>query len=147
MDLNHVIDRAELHAEVARRFGSPTATRRRTQLDAYLARAWALLDTAMRTYDAENPQDLVRAAVEAHRQYTAPDALRTAGFLHFIFSELDSNRQLDGAVELPAREEWAARVVECVRAGLGDKDFSRLIEGVNDILAELADEAEPVSVG
>lgn len=42
--------------------------------------------------------------------------------------------------------EWAARVVECVRAGLGDKDFSRLIEGISDILTDLADQAEPVSV-
>ncbi|MDQ1041155.1 hypothetical protein QFZ75_007571 [Streptomyces sp. V3I8] len=33
-----------------------------------------------------------------------------------------------------------------MRAGLGDKDSSRLIEGISDILTDLADEAEPVSV-
>lgn len=45
----------------------------------------------------------------------------------------------------PAHVKRAARVVEYVRAGLGDKDFSRLIEGLADILAELADKAQPVS--
>ncbi|MET7389847.1 hypothetical protein ACFYPT_35920 [Streptomyces sp. NPDC005529] len=43
--------------------------------------------------------------------------------------------------------EWVARVVECVRARLGDTNFSRLTEGVSAILAELDDEAEPVRVG
>ncbi len=115
-------------------------------MDAHLAGAWALLDTAMKTYDPANAQGLVRAAAEAHRQYTAPGALMTAGFLHFIFQELAPNKELGVNLGLPSRVEWAARVVECVRAGLGDKDFSRLIEGISDILTGLADEAEPVSV-
>ncbi|MEH0549161.1 hypothetical protein QA802_40765 [Streptomyces sp. B21-105] len=146
MDLNDVIDRAELHGKVARRFGNPPVPGRRRQMDAHLAGAWALLDTAMKTYDPANAQGLVRAAAEAHRQYTAPGALMTAGFLHFIFQELAPNKELGVNLDLPSRVEWAARVVECVRAGLGDKDFSRLIEGISDILTDLADEAEPVSV-
>ncbi|QXE38061.1 hypothetical protein KQY30_31365 [Streptomyces sp. GMY02] len=146
MDLNDVLDRAELHGEVAHRFGNPPAPGRRPQVDAYLARAWSLLDTAMRTYDPANAEALVRAAAEAHRQYTAPGALKTAGFLHFIFRELAPNKQLDVDLCLPPQVEWAARVVECVRAGLGDKSFSQLIEGINDILVDLADEAESVSV-
>ncbi|WP_332758303.1 hypothetical protein [Streptomyces sp. MT206] len=146
MDLNDVIDRAELHGEVARRFGNPSAPGRRPQVDAYLAGAWSLLETAMKTYDPANAQGLLRAAVEAHRQYTAPEALRTAGFLHFIFRELAPHQQMDIDLALSPRVEWAARVVECVRAGLGDKEFSRLIQGLNDILADLADEPEPVIV-
>lgn len=146
MDLNDVIDRAELHGEVARRFGNPPVPGRRRQMDAHLAGAWALLETAMKTYDPANAQALVRAAAEAHRKYTAPGALMTAGFLHFIFQELDPHKRLDAALHLAPRVEWAGRVVECVRAGLGDKDFSRLIEGISDILTDLADEAEPVSV-
>ncbi|MEU6611587.1 hypothetical protein ABZ922_42375 [Streptomyces shenzhenensis] len=146
MDLNDVIDRAELHGEVARRFGNPPVPGRRPQMDAHLAGAWALLETAMKTYDPANAQGLVRATAEAHRQYTAPGALMTAGFLHFIFQELAPHKQLDVDLGLPPRVEWAARVVECVRAGLGDKDFSRLIEGIGDILTDLAAEAEPVSV-
>ncbi|MEV5440572.1 hypothetical protein AB0K80_31905 [Streptomyces sp. NPDC052682] len=67
MDLNDVIDRAELHGEVARRFGNPVPGRRR-QMDARLAGAWALLETAMKTYDPINAQGLVRAAAEAHRR-------------------------------------------------------------------------------
>ncbi|WP_329170753.1 hypothetical protein OG939_35670 [Streptomyces sp. NBC_01685] len=145
MNLNDVIDRAELHSEVARRFGNPSAQGRRLQVDAHLAGAWTLLETAMKTYDPANAQNLVRAAAEAHRQYTAPGALMTAGFLHFLFQELDPHKRLDAALHLAPRVEWAARVVECVRAGLGDKDFSRLIEGISDILVDLADEAEPVS--
>ncbi|MGW2952858.1 hypothetical protein [Streptomyces eurythermus] len=146
MDLNDVIDRAELHGEVARRFGNPPVPGRRPQMDAHLAGAWALLETAMKTYDPANAQGLIRAAAEAHRQYTAPGALMTTGFLHFIFQELDPHKRLDAALHLAPRVEWAGRVVECVRAGLGDKDFSRLIEGISDILADLADEADPVSV-
>lgn len=147
MDLNDVIDRAELNGEVARRFGNPPAPGRcRLKLDAEMAGAWSLLETAMRMFDPANAQGLVRAAAEAHRQYTAPGALRTAGFLHFIFRELAPNKQLDVDPGLTPQVEWAARVVECVRAGLGDKDFSQMIEGVSDILADLAAEAEPVSV-
>ncbi len=115
-------------------------------MDARLAGAWALLETAMKTYDPANAQGLVRAAAEAHRRYTAPGALMTAGFLHFIFQELDPHKRLDAALHLAPRVEWAGRVVECVRAGLGDKDFSLLIEGISDILTDLADKAEPVSV-
>ncbi|MGW4490468.1 hypothetical protein [Streptomyces sp. NPDC004376] len=143
MDLNDVIDRAALHGEVAHRFGSSSAPGRRPHVDAYLAGAWSLLETAMRTYNPADAQGLIQAAAKAHRSYTAPGALRTAGFLHFIFRELAPDQQPH--VGLPPRVDWAARIVECVRAGLGDKTFSRLIEGVSDILADLADEAEPVS--
>ncbi|MGX1818010.1 hypothetical protein ACWIGD_29835 [Streptomyces albidoflavus] len=144
MDLNDAIDRAELHGKVARRFGNPPVPGRRREVDAHMAGAWALLETAMKTYDPANAQALVRAAAEAHRQYTA-GALMTAGFLHFIFQELDPHKRLDAALHLSPRVEWAGRVVECVRAGLGDKVFSRLIEGISDILNDLADEAEAVS--
>ena len=146
MDLYDVIDRAELHAEVARRFGTSSAPGRRPQVDPYLAGAWALLETAMKTYDPTNAHGLVRAAAEAHRRYTAPGALRTAGFLYFIFTELAPGGQLDVDLALPPRVAWAARVVECVRAGLGDEAFSQLIEGISEILTDLAADAEPVSV-
>ncbi|MFE7497649.1 hypothetical protein ACFU6O_00960 [Streptomyces albidoflavus] len=146
MDLNDAIDRAELHGKVVRRFGNPPVPGRRREVDAHLAGAWALLETAMKTYDPANAHALVRAAAEAHRQYTAPGALMTAGFLHFIFQELDPHKRLDAALHLSPRVEWAGRVVECVRAGLGDRDFSRLIEGISGILNDLADEAEPVGV-
>ncbi|GHA72187.1 hypothetical protein GCM10010372_83840 [Streptomyces tauricus] len=145
MDLNDVIDRAELKEEVARRFGNPPAPGRRPKMDPHLAGAWSLLCTAMKTYDPANALGLVRAAAAAHRKYTAPGALMTAGFLHFIFEQLAPHKQSDSDLSLDPRLEWAARVVECVRAGLGDKNFSRLIEGISDILVDLADEAEPVS--
>ncbi|MFD8676972.1 hypothetical protein ACFV1A_28345 [Streptomyces seoulensis] len=146
MDLNDVIDRAELHQEVARRFGNQPAPSLRPQVDAYLAGAWSLFETAMKTYDPANAQGLVLAAAEAHRRYTAPGALRTAGFLAFTFRELATNKRWDADLDLTPQAAWAARVVECVRAGLGDERFSHLIEGIGDILAELATEAEPVSV-
>ncbi|GGU40360.1 hypothetical protein [Streptomyces violascens] len=146
MDLNDAIDRAELHGEVARRFGNPLTPGRRPRVDAYLAGAWSLLETAMKTYDPANTQGLLQAAAEAHRRYTAPGALRTAGFLNFLFRELIPDKQFDIDLALPPKVEWAARVVECVRAGLGDKEFSRLIEGINNILVDLANEPEPESV-
>ncbi|GHE56161.1 hypothetical protein GCM10018785_26800 [Streptomyces longispororuber] len=60
--------------------------------------------------------------------------------------ELAPDKRLDVNFGLHPRAEWAARVVECVRAGLGDDGFSRLIEGISDILDDLADEAEPASM-
>lgn len=146
MDLYDVIDCAELNSEVGLRFGA-SAPGRRLRLDPYLAGAWALLETAMTTYDPTNAPRLVRAAAEAHRKYTAPGALRTAGFLHFIFRELADDRTAGVDLVLSPRVEWAARIVDCVRAGLGDTEFSRLIEGIDGILAEGSIGADEVGVG
>ncbi|THA36066.1 hypothetical protein E6R18_01530 [Streptomyces sp. A1277] len=151
MDLYDVIDRAELNSEVRLRFGT-SAPGLRPRLDPYLASAWALLETAMTTYDPTNAPRLVRAAAEAHRKYTAPGVWRTAGFLPYIFQELADDGKAGGEtagvdlVQHP-RVEWAARVVDCVRAGLGNTEFSRLIEGIDGILAEGSIGAEEVGVG
>ncbi|WP_093455219.1 MULTISPECIES: hypothetical protein [unclassified Streptomyces] len=145
MDLNNVIDRAVFHGELLRRFGTQITPGRRPRLDPHLAGACSLLDTAMRSYDPANADVLVRAAVDAHRRYTASGALRTSGFLSFLFREIAPERRWDSYESLPAHVEWAVRVVECVRAGLGDEDFSRLIEGLGETLTELADD-EPVMV-
>lgn len=79
---------AELYGETARRFSKPLAPGRRPQLDACLGGAWSLIDTAMRRHNPAGAEVLILAAVETHRRYTAPGALRTAGFLHFIFRKL-----------------------------------------------------------
>lgn len=100
----------------------------------------------MKHFDPADPQGLVQPAAEAHRRYAASGTQRVNGFLAFLFRELATDKRWDSELDLTPQVEWAARVVECVRAGLGDKSFSRLIEGISDILAELTDDAEPASV-
>ncbi|MFI7087681.1 hypothetical protein ACIBUR_29305 [Streptomyces anulatus] len=146
MDLYDVIQRAELHAEVARRFAVPGDGSGRPKLEARLAGAWSLTETAMKTYSASQPDLLIRAAVNAYQRYSASVSSRLTGFLFYLFRELSPREQWNDVVTLPSQTEWAARMLECVRAGLGDKEFGRLMEGVSGILGELAEEAQPVGV-
>ncbi|MFF4858354.1 hypothetical protein ACFY2N_25995 [Streptomyces rubiginosohelvolus] len=100
----------------------------------------------MRTYSTRQPELLVRAAVNAYRHYSASVSSRLTGFLFHIFRELSPREQWNDVITLPSQTEWAARMLECVRAGLGDEEFGRLMEGVSEVLAEIAEEAQPAGV-
>lgn len=70
---------------------------------------------------------------------------RHCGFLSHLCRELSPEKEWHTVP--PPHVEWAARILECVRAGLGDTEFSRLLNGVNEIMADLTDEPQPVQVG
>ncbi|MEU5136978.1 hypothetical protein [Streptomyces californicus] len=146
MDLCDVVQRAELHAEFARRFAEPGNGAGRPKLEARLAGAWSLTEMAMRTYSTSQPDVLIRAAVNGYRSYSSSVSSKLTGFLFYLFRELSPREQWNDVITLPSQTEWAARLLECVRAGLGDEEFGRLVVGVSEILAELAEDAQPAGV-
>ncbi|MFJ5734046.1 hypothetical protein [Streptomyces microflavus] len=146
MDLYNVIDRAELNAEVGRRFAEAGDGARRPKLEPRLAGAWSLMETAMRTYSPTGSEVLIRSAVKAYQHYSESVSSKLCGYLFYLFREIAPGKKWDDTAPPPSHVEWSARMLECVRAGLGDVEFCRLLEGVSDIMAELGDEARTAGV-
>lgn len=142
MDLSDVIERAELHQELASRVGTVRPGARKPRLDGQLLAAWKLFEAATQLYGSARPEELVNAMRRAHAQYTAPHG-QTPGFLFYAFRELVPEWDGDGD-QLPIRVEWAARSMEAVRAGLRDEAFAMWMGALEESMAALAPGAELV---
>ncbi|GAA0533892.1 hypothetical protein GCM10010390_39560 [Streptomyces mordarskii] len=136
MNLNDILDRAELQDEFVQRLGSVPVGGRRPRLDEQWKSVWRLFETACQFYGPSQPESLAKAVKLAHEQYMAPGSLRTAGFLRFLYCTLCP--QVSNDQPIPSRMEWAARVMETIRAGIGDREFTRFAEALDDALATFA---------
>lgn len=136
MNLNDILDRAELQAEFVQRLGSIPVGGGRPRLDEQWKPVWRLFETACQFYGASQPESLAKAVKLAHEQYMTPGTLKTAGFLHFLYCTLCP--QVSNDHPIPSRTEWAARVMETIWAGLGDREFTRFAEALDDAFATLS---------
>ncbi|MFF3343602.1 hypothetical protein [Streptomyces flavidovirens] len=104
MDLSDVIDRAELHQELAARVGTVRPGGRKPRLEGEWQAAWKLFETACQFYGPARPEALVKAVRRAHGEFIAPLG-QTPGFLFYLYRELALGTAVD---DIPVRVEWAA---------------------------------------
>ncbi|MFF8293658.1 hypothetical protein ACF068_31240 [Streptomyces sp. NPDC016309] len=141
MDLSDVIERAELHQELAARVGTVPPTGRKPRLEGQWQAAWRMFETACQFYGSARPEALVSAMRRAHDAFTA-NRISSPGFLWYAFRELAPEVDV---CELPMRTEWAARAMEAVRAGLRDEAFATWLVALDEALEALASETELVN--